>query len=139
MICTLYLVMKNVPEAERSAAEMLRMAKLNESLIEPRPVRWGWCGGGAENQRLQGGQTSFKTTYKWFRATGSKRHEAPVKHRQVRFRTEDLEIAALIQLVQVNILRLSESAGGAASAGKALQYAEQAWALASRDSAGLET
>eukprot|EP00913_Durusdinium_trenchii_P001421 g1315.t2 len=45
VICTLYLVMKNVPEAERSAAEMLRMAKLNESLIEPRPVRWGWCGG----------------------------------------------------------------------------------------------
>ncbi|CAK9050164.1 Proteasome subunit alpha type-4-A [Durusdinium trenchii] len=83
VICTLYLVMKNVPEAERSAAEMLRMAKLNESLI-------------------------------------------------------DLEIAALIQLVQVNILRLSESAGGAASAGKALQYAEQAWALASRDSAGLD-
>lgn len=34
MICTLYLVLKNVAEAERSAAEMLRLAKLNESLVD---------------------------------------------------------------------------------------------------------
>ena len=28
------MVQKNIPEAEKSAAEMLRMAKLNESLID---------------------------------------------------------------------------------------------------------
>lgn len=83
VICTLFMVQKNIPEAEKSAAEMLRMAKLNESLI-------------------------------------------------------DLEIAALVQMVQVNILRLSESNGAGSFGAKALQYAEQAWALASRDSAGLD-
>lgn len=83
VICTLFMVQKNIPEAEKSAAEMLRMAKLNESLI-------------------------------------------------------DLEIAALVQMVQVNILRLSDSSGAGSFGAKALQYAEQAWALASRDSAGLD-
>ncbi|CAJ1373033.1 unnamed protein product [Effrenium voratum] len=83
VICSLFLMTKNIPEAEKSAAEMLRMAKLNESLI-------------------------------------------------------DLEIAALVQMVQVNIMRLSEGQGGSTSAGKAMQYAEQAWGLASRDSAGPE-
>jgi hypothetical protein len=34
VICTLFMVQKNIPEAEKSAAEMLRMAKLNESLID---------------------------------------------------------------------------------------------------------
>lgn len=83
VICTLFLVTKNSTEAEKSASEMLRMAKLNESLV-------------------------------------------------------DLEIAALVQLVQVNILKLSESQGVGSFAAKALQYADQAWALASRDSAGLD-
>ena len=38
----------------------------------------------------------------------------------------------------MNILRLSESNGAGSFGAKALQYAEQAWALASRDSAGLD-
>ena len=83
VICTLFLVQKNVQEAEKSATEMLRMAKLNESLI-------------------------------------------------------DLEIAALVQMVQVNILHLSENQKTRSFAAKAVQYADQAWALASRDSAGLD-
>ncbi len=83
VICTLFLVQKNVQEAEKSATEMLRMAKLNESLI-------------------------------------------------------DLEIAALVQMVQVNILNLSENQKTRSFAAKAVQYADQAWALASRDSAGLD-
>ncbi|CAE7405805.1 PAC1 [Symbiodinium necroappetens] len=50
----------------------------------------------------------------------------------------DLELAALSQLVQVNIVRLSETPGQGSFAGKALQYAEQGWSLACRDAASIE-
>jgi len=83
VLCSLFLMQKNVDEANKSAVEMLRLAKLNESLV-------------------------------------------------------DLEIAALTQLVQVNIVRLSETPGQGGYASKALQYAEQAWSLGSRDAASIE-
>ncbi|CAE7702523.1 PAC1 [Symbiodinium pilosum] len=83
VLCSLFLLTKDIPEAEKAATEMNRLAKLNESLV-------------------------------------------------------DLELAALCQLVQVNIVRLSENPGQGSHAGKALQHAEQAWSLASRDAASME-